>query len=151
MVPQGSAGGVGVHRPPDVDQVRHGTDQVLLPEPLAPRARAARRTGRPRWPGRWSERRCAAEWGEFVRPDGHGIRVEDNVLVGSFLEYDHGTERLDRLVTKLGGYAELAEVEPDPVLVLFVLPSHRREAGVRQALTKALAARPMPAPRLAAT
>ena len=89
--------------------------------------------------------------GRVRPPDGHGIRVEDNVLVGSFLEYDHGTERLDRLVTKLGGYAELAEVEPDPVLVLFVLPSHRREAGVRQALTKALAARPMPAPRLAAT
>jgi len=28
-----------------------------------------------------------------------------------------------------------AEAEPDPVLVLFVLPTHRREAGVRQTLT----------------
>jgi hypothetical protein len=78
--------------------------------------------------------------GRVRPPDGHGIWVEDHVLVGFFLGYDRGTERLDRLVTKLGGYAELAEVEPDPVLVLFVLASHRREAGVRQALTKALAA-----------
>lgn len=88
-----------------------------------------------RW---WSERRCAAEWGEFVRPDGHGIWVEDHVQVGFFLEYDRGTEPLDRLVTKLAGYTELVEAEPDPVLVLFVLPTHRREAGVRQALIKAL-------------
>lgn len=92
-----------------------------------------------RW---WSERRCAAEWGEFVRPDGHGVWVEDGVQVGFFLEYDRGTEPLDRLVAKLSGYHELAEAEPDPVLVLFVLPSHRREAGVRQALAHALAAGP---------
>src|SRR6266536_1386482 len=67
--------------------------------------RAARHQPNTRLARWWSERRCAAEWGEFVRPDGHGIGVE-----------------------------------PDPVLVLFVLPTHRREAGVRQALTRALAA-----------
>ena len=85
---------------------------------------------------RWcSERRCLAEWDGLVRPDGYGIWVEDGARVGFFLEYDRGTEPLDRLAAKLGGYQELTEVEPDPVLVLFALPGHRREAGVRRALS----------------
>ncbi len=104
--------------------------------------RAARRQPDTRLARWWSERRCAAEWGEFVRPDGHGIWVEDGAEVGFFLEYDRGTEPLDRLVAKLAGYHELAEAEPDPMLVLFVLPSHRREAGVRQALAQAPGAGP---------
>jgi len=106
--------------------------------------RAARHQPQPdarlaRW---WSERRCLAEWDGLIRPDGHGVWVEDGAQVGFFLEHDRGTEPLERLAAKLAGYHELAEVEPDPVLVLFVLPSHRREAGVRQALARALSAGP---------
>jgi hypothetical protein len=82
----------------------------------------------------WSERRCAAEWGDLVRPDGYGVWVQDGARVAFFLEYDRGTEPLGRLAAKLAGYDDLAQSEPDPVLVLFALPSHRREAGVRHAL-----------------
>lgn len=104
--------------------------------------RAARRQPDTRLARWWSERRCAAEWDGLIRPDGHGVWVEDGAQVGFFLEYDRGTEPTDRLVAKLAGYTELAEAEPDPMLVLFVLPSHRREAGVRQALARAPGAGP---------
>ena len=49
----------------------------------------------------WSERRCAREWGEVVRPDGYGIWTEHGTALPFLLEYDNGTEPLDRLAAKL--------------------------------------------------
>jgi hypothetical protein len=40
----------------------------------------------------WSERRCAREWGEVVRPDGYGIWTEADTSLPFLLEYDNGTE-----------------------------------------------------------
>ena len=45
----------------------------------------------------WSERRCAAEWGELVRPDAYGIWEEDGytypILVACCLGYTLTQER----------------------------------------------------------
>lgn len=82
-----------------------------------------------------SEQRCAAEWGEVVRPDGFGRWAEDGLEVAFFVEYDCGTERLGRITAKLAGYDELADVVGDDVL-LFVVPTQRRETEVRRAVAK---------------
>jgi hypothetical protein len=84
----------------------------------------------------WSEQRCAAEWGDIVRPDGFGVWAEDDAEVAFFLEFDCGTERLHRLATKVARYAELAKVVTFPALVLFALPSPGRENEARRVLAK---------------
>ena len=58
----------------------------------------------------WSERRCAAAWGDHARPDGYGRWREQTpgqppAVTDFFLEYDTGTENLPRLIAKLAGYA----------------------------------------------
>jgi hypothetical protein len=83
----------------------------------------------------WSERRCAAEWGEFVRPDAYGIWEEDGQRVEFFLEYDTGSEPLSRVAGKLAGYRDLAEADGASRPVLFWLAQLGREPGVRQALS----------------
>ena len=83
----------------------------------------------------WSEQRCAKEWGEVVRPDGYGIWTDDETSVPFLVEYDNGTERLDRLAQKLDGYARLAQAAGHPTWVLFSFPSPRREAEARRVLT----------------
>jgi len=70
-----------------------------------------------------------------VRPDGYGRWRERGTEVDFFLEYDRGTEPLDRLAAKLAGYQKLAAVTQVPTPVLFWLPSSGREGSVRQALT----------------
>ena len=82
----------------------------------------------------WSERRCAAEWGEFVRPDGFGAWREGGHRVEFFAEYDTGTEPLRRLAAKLPGYADLAVAEGRAVPVLFRFGSARRERQARRLL-----------------
>jgi hypothetical protein len=82
----------------------------------------------------WSERRCHDRWGHVVRPDGYGRWREHGREVDFFLEYDRGTEPLDRLAAKLAAYQELADATQIPTPVLFWLPSSGREATVRQAL-----------------
>ena len=82
----------------------------------------------------WSERRCAREWGEVVRPDGYGIWTERNTSLAFLVEYDNGTERLDRLAGKLGGYAQLAAAAGHPNWVLFSFASPRRETEARRVL-----------------
>jgi hypothetical protein len=82
----------------------------------------------------WPERRCLSTWGEVVRPDGYGVWAEASTEVAFFLEYDRGTETLDRLAAKLDGYATLAAAAKDPFWVLFWFPSARREAGARKVL-----------------
>jgi Replication-relaxation len=83
----------------------------------------------------WSERKCRDRWEPIVRPDGYGRWQEGGRQVDFFLEYDRGTESLDRPAAKLAGYQRLAAVTQVPTPVLFWLPSSGREASVRQALT----------------
>jgi hypothetical protein len=86
----------------------------------------------------WSERRCAAVWGDLARPDGYGRWREQlpggAVAVDFFLEYDTGTENLARVVAKLAGYAGLGARTGIPTPVLFWLPSPGREAALRARL-----------------
>jgi hypothetical protein len=72
------------------------------------------------------------------RPDGHGIWAEGDQRVPFFLEYDLGTERpLSRLVDKIHGYHDLADVTGRFWPVLFWLPSPLRERHLHQELTAA--------------
>ena len=87
----------------------------------------------------WSERRCAAAWGDHARPDGYGrwreqLPGQPAIAADFFLEYDTGTEALPRLVAKLAGYAALAERTGIATPVLFWLPSALRESGLRARL-----------------
>jgi len=87
----------------------------------------------------WSERRCAALWGDLARPDGYGRWTEQPpgqppVTADFFLEYDTGTEDLPRLIAKLAGYAALAARTGIATPVLFWLPTPRREAALRARL-----------------
>ncbi|HVB27179.1 MAG TPA: replication-relaxation family protein [Mycobacteriales bacterium] len=82
----------------------------------------------------WSERRTAAEYGEFVRPDGYGVWCEDDARVAFFLEHDTGSEPLPRVVAKLAGYTDLADAEAQRRWLVFWLSGARREAGLRRAL-----------------
>lgn len=82
----------------------------------------------------WSERRCAAEWGDFVRPDAYGVWEEGGSRVEFFLEHDTGTETLSRVVGKLDGYRDLAEAEGAARPLLFWLGTQGREPALRKAL-----------------
>ena len=64
----------------------------------------------------WSERRCAREWGEVVRPDGYGIWTETDTSLPFLLEYDNGSKHLERLAgtghvrgVDVRGFAPLTE------------------------------------------
>jgi len=82
----------------------------------------------------WSERRCAAEWGEVVRPDGFGTLREGHRVVEYFVEVDRGTETLTRLAGKLAGYAELVRATGWSPQVCFWFASPRRETEARRVL-----------------
>ncbi|MHB2023614.1 MAG: replication-relaxation family protein [Mycobacteriales bacterium] len=85
----------------------------------------------------WPERRCAATWGEVVRPDSYGVWAEHSTEVAFFLEYDRGTEPHARLVGKLDDYATLAAATRDRFWVLFYFAGAKREAAARSALVHA--------------
>jgi len=68
--------------------------------------------------------------GHVVRADGFGRWQEHDREVDFFLEYDCGTEPLDRLAA----YHEPADITEIPTLVPFWLPSSGREVSVREAL-----------------
>jgi Replication-relaxation len=82
----------------------------------------------------WSERRCAARWGQLVRPDGYGRWRDGQAEVDFFVEVDRGSEAPTRLAGKLEGYAALTEATQVPTPILFWFPSTRREATARAAL-----------------
>ncbi len=85
--------------------------------------------------GSWlSERRCAAEWGELVRPDAYGIWEENGRRVEFFVEHDTGSEPLVRVAGKLAGYRDLAEADGAARPVLFWLVQPGREPALRKAL-----------------
>jgi hypothetical protein len=81
-----------------------------------------------------SERECNDRWGHVVRADGYGQWHQADRQVDFFLEYDRGTEPLERLAAKLVAYQQLADATEIPTPVLFWLPSSGREASVREAL-----------------
>lgn len=82
----------------------------------------------------WSERRCAAAWGGFARPDGYGVWAEAGRRTAFCFEHDNGTERLARLADKLPGYDRLFAAGGRRLWVLFAFPGPGREAGARRAL-----------------
>ncbi|MEQ4720907.1 replication-relaxation family protein [Nonomuraea sp. B19D2] len=82
----------------------------------------------------WPERRCSAEWGSMARPDAYGRWTEGPHSIEFFLEYDTGTEPLDRVAHKLDGYAKLTESSRIVTPVLFWVQGERREANLRKKL-----------------
>jgi len=84
----------------------------------------------------WSEWRCHARWDRLVRPDGYGRWHHDGREIDFFVEYDRGTEPLDRLVAKLSGYERLAIGSQLWTPILFWVLTPGREANLRQALTR---------------
>jgi hypothetical protein len=81
-----------------------------------------------------SERACAERWGHVVRPDGYGHWRDHDGEVDFFLEYDTGTEPLERLLAKVDAYTELATATDIDTPVLLWLPGPGREATLHQAL-----------------
>jgi len=82
----------------------------------------------------WSARRCAAVWGEIVRPDAYAVWVEGDTRLPFCFEYDTGTETLGRLAQKLDGYARLAQAVGHATWVLFAFPSPGRHTAARRVL-----------------
>ncbi|MEU6379250.1 replication-relaxation family protein [Streptomyces sp. NPDC046909] len=100
------------------------------------------RSREPRAPGKltawWSESRCRRHFGDIVLPDGYGRWQEQHAEFEWFLEFDLATERPARVAAKLPRYAQLAAATGITTPVLIWMPTTRREARVRQALTTAL-------------
>ncbi|MFE3452469.1 replication-relaxation family protein [Nonomuraea sp. NPDC059194] len=82
----------------------------------------------------WPEHRCRTEWGPIARPDAYGRFREAGHSIDFFLEYDTGTETLDRVARKLDGYVELTESSRIVTPVLFWVQGERREANLRKKL-----------------
>lgn len=90
----------------------------------------------------WSEPRCAAAWGDHVRPDGYGRWSQDGQQLEWFLEWDTGSYALPRLASKLDDYFALAAASGVVTPLLIVLPTARREAAARRQLTHHVATHP---------
>jgi hypothetical protein len=103
----------------------------------------------------WSERRCAALWGDLARPDGYGQWTQNTpagpVTADFFLEYDTGTENLARVTAKLTGYHDLAARTGIRTPVLFWLPAPARETALRDLLASTRQAQGTPAFPIATT
>jgi hypothetical protein len=82
----------------------------------------------------WSEHRCAAHYGQLVRPDGYGTWTQHGQRIDFFVEFDTGTEPLTRVATKLNGYNDLATAGGPNPPILFWFPTVRRETNARKAL-----------------
>jgi hypothetical protein len=106
---------------------------VGINDVLASLVEAARRRGA-RLASWYSERRCAEQWGDVVRPDACGLWREGGHGGYFFLEYDRGTETTRRLAEKVAEYARLARRSGLVTPVLVWLPSARREDEVRRTL-----------------
>ena len=93
----------------------------------------------------WSERRCLHTWDGLVQPDGYGRWREGDTEFGEvdfFLEYDTGSENLQRVTSKLGDYADLAASSGITTPILFWLPTQARERNLCEQLAAWLSARP---------
>jgi hypothetical protein len=69
-----------------------------------------------------------------VRPDAFARWREGDRAREFLLEYDTGTETLDRVAAKLAGFHDLAEATRIWTPTLFWLPGPAREANLRTAL-----------------
>jgi hypothetical protein len=96
--------------------------------------RASRRTCNWALDDWWSAARCAAAWGNAVRPDGYAVWVEEGARLPFCFEFDNGTEPLGRLEAKLPGYVALARAAKHPTWVLFRFPSSARETHALRVL-----------------
>ena len=116
-------------------QLAHATGTNSVFCALAAQGRQAGNAALTCW---WSERRCAALWGDLARPDGYGQWTEHTpagpAVTDFFLEYDTGSENLHRVAAKLTGYQNLAARTGITTPVLFWLPTARREAALRALL-----------------
>lgn len=92
----------------------------------------------------WGENRCAAHFGDLVRPDAYGLIGHQRRPVEFFLEYDTGTENPARLGAKLAGYQKLAAATTITTPVLFWLTRPGREPAARTQLARAHAALDQP-------
>jgi len=100
---------------------------------LAAHARHAPGVRLARW---WNEARATEAAGDIVRPDGHGLWVDNGRAVPFWLEYDTGTERpLSRVADKLPGYARLSGTRWS-LPVLLWLPTAVREANLHAHLRR---------------
>ncbi|GAB3474776.1 replication-relaxation family protein [Nocardiopsis coralliicola] len=81
-----------------------------------------------------TERECAAEFGDIVRPDAAGRWRSGTRELDFFLEYDTGSESLGRLAEKLDRYSELRRSTGRTATVLFWLPSPARQTNVHRLL-----------------
>ena len=82
----------------------------------------------------WSETRCARHFGDLTKPDAYGRWTAHGHEIEFFLEYDLGTEALDKLAGKLHGYATLAAATGVTTPLLIWLPTAFREATARRLL-----------------
>jgi hypothetical protein len=95
----------------------------------------------------WGERRCAAAWGDLVRPDAAATWQTPSPAAGRAaggaagvrslgfaVEYDTGTETLARVAAKLGDYADLAAAAGQVLPLLLWLPSLARESALHHHL-----------------
>jgi hypothetical protein len=98
---------------------------------LARQARASQGSSLDAW---WSEARATKACGQLARPDGLGAWREQDRQARFFLEYDTGTESLDRLAAKLSGYRDVVDAGGPACPVLFWLPSAIRETNLRRQL-----------------
>jgi hypothetical protein len=99
-----------------------GTNQFFID--LHAHARQHPETRLVRW---WSERETAQRYGGRLHPDGHALWRDNNIVIGLFLEYDRGTERLWRLVKKIDAFDQIAREGGPAYPVLFSLDSAQRE------------------------
>lgn len=104
---------------------------------LAGHARTHPGSALERW---WSERQCQGP-GAFgvglispVRPDGHGIWVQDGARVAFFAEFDTGGEPHRVLLAKLAGYDQHIARGGPAWPVLFWLPTTARERHLHRLL-----------------
>jgi Replication-relaxation len=83
----------------------------------------------------WGERRCAAAWGDLVRPDAAAVwHTSTGARLAFAVEYDTGTEPLTRVAGKLADYADLAAALGQHLPVLFALTTLARETALHQML-----------------
>lgn len=82
----------------------------------------------------WGQRRCAQRWGDLVRPDGHARFALPSGRLDVWLEWDRATEPHARLRDKLDRYEELALALDQPLTLLFVAPTDRRERHIHDGL-----------------
>ncbi|HZU72604.1 MAG TPA: replication-relaxation family protein [Acidimicrobiales bacterium] len=83
----------------------------------------------------WPARRCAAAWGDIVRPDGYGVWAEAGRQIAFLLEYRDGRDQAGQLAERLEAYARLFDATGQRVPVLFVFPGPSQEAQARKVLS----------------